>query len=105
MITIDEIALWYLIAGGLYIGGRAVMGKGDMNRMRVSGIIAGVAALIVLFYMFRGDSEEEGFSSGWKYDPKMWPGHGNEGEYLKTFGTNVPRMPGTIPLEHDMDDE
>lgn len=59
MISLDQMALWYLIVFGLYIGTNAVVRKGVMNHKRVFTIIVGVASLIVLaYYMYNMYSTE-----------------------------------------------
>ena len=60
MISLDQIALWYLLVFGLYIGTDAVVRKGVMNRKRVFTIIAGVASLIVLAYYIYNMYSTEG---------------------------------------------
>lgn len=59
MISLDQIALWYLLVFGLYIGTDAVVRKGVINCKRVFTILAGVASLIVLaYYMYNMYSTE-----------------------------------------------
>lgn len=53
MISLDQIALWYLIIFGLYIGTNAIVIKGVINSKRIFTILAGFSSLIVLtYYMY-----------------------------------------------------